>query len=183
MPDYEDFNVVQGLLKDSQEADHDQREQAREAHLFVTKRDGQWEPYWWDINKDKPRYTFDQVTPIIDQISGEIQQADFDIKVKPAGGDASKDVAQVYDGMVRNIENISNASEIFSDAARSMVTSGLDGWRVVQKYVDDDSFDQDLVIEKINNFLDRVWFDANAEKRDKSDARFAFVLQKLSKDP
>ncbi len=182
MPDYEDYHAVQGLLKDSQEADHDEREQAREETLFITKKDGQWEPYWWNANEGKPRYTFDQTGPIVDQIAGELDQADFDIKVKPAGGDATKDIAQIYDGMIRNIENISSASEVFSDAARSMITCGLDGWRVVQKYIDDDSFDQDLVVEKINNFLDRVWFDANSEKRDRSDARFAFVLQKMSKD-
>lgn len=182
MPDYSDYKVVMQLLKEAQEAEQDIREQARECHLFVTKQDGQWEPQWITNTNDKPRYTFDQVTPIIDQIAGEIEQADFDIKVKPAGGEATKDTAMLYDGLIRNIENISNASEVFSDAARSMVTGGLDGWRVVQKYVDDDSFDQDLVIEKINNFLDRVWFDINAEKRDRSDAQCAWVMQKMSKD-
>lgn len=180
--DFKDYKAVMQALKESQEADQDQREQAREAHLFVTKRDGQWEPYWWNINEGKPRYTFDQVGPIVDQIAGEIEQADFDIKVKPAGGEATKDTAILYDGLIRNIENISSASDIFSESARGMITGGIDGWRVVQAYVDDDSFDQDLIIEKINNFVDRVWFDPNSEKRDRSDAEWCVVLQKLSKD-
>jgi len=180
--DYSDHSKVLNMLKASQDADHDMREQAREAHLFVDARDGQWEPQFWNQNSDKPRYTFDLTNPIIDQIAGEMEQADFDITIRPSGGEATKDVAQTLDGLVRNIENISNAKEVFNEAGRSMTTGGLDGWRIVQEHVNDDSFDQDLVIQKINNFVDRVWFDVNSEKRDKSDSRYAFVLQTISKE-
>ena len=51
-----------------------------------------------------------------------------------------------------------------------MVTTGMDAWRVSHKYVDDDSFEQDLFIEKIGNPIDRVWFDPAAEKQNKSDS-------------
>jgi hypothetical protein len=174
--DYTDHSIILNLLTDAQEADHDNREAAREAHLFVDKRDGQWEPYWWSNNAAKPRYTFDMVNPIIDQIAGEIQNADFDIKVSPAGGVANKKTAITLDGIIRNIENISNASHVYGSSARSMITAGLDGWRVSTKYVDDNSFDQDLIIESISNYVDRVWFDPAADKADKSDARYGFVL-------
>ena len=182
MPDFQDHNEIIALLESAQEADHDNREQAREAHLFLDKRDGQWEPFWWNANSGKPRYTFDLSNPIVDQIAGEMEQADFDIKVKPAGGDATKDIAMTFDGLIRNIENISNATSVFGSAGRSMVAAGVDGWRVVQKFVDSDSFDQDLVIEKISNFVDRVWFDPSAEMQDASDAKYCFVLQGVSKD-
>jgi len=177
-----DHDKMINALTEAQKDEHDMREYVREAHLFVNKRDGQWEPDWWNSNSGKPRYTFDLTNPIIDQIAGEMEQADFDIRVKPAGGDATKDIAETYDGLIRNIENISNASEIFNHAGRSMVTGGLDGWRVVQKFVDDDSFDQDLMIETISNFSDRVWFDSSAEKRDRSDARHCWVLQGIGKE-
>lgn len=179
MPDYNDYQAVMALLKEAQEADEDNRERAREAHYFVDKRDGQWEPHWYNANVNKPRYTFDQTSPIVDQVAGEIEQADFDIKVKPAGGDSTKDLAAVYDGLIRNIENISNAKEVFNQAARAMITGGLDGWRIVQKYADACSFDQDIVIEKINNFIDRVWFDVSAENQDMSDANHAWVLNAI----
>lgn len=181
MPSFEDHADVLQLLKDSQEADHDNREKVREANLFVDKRDGQWEPYYWNQNSGKPRYTFDMSSPVVDQIAGEMEQADFNITVRPAGGDATKDLANVYDGLIRNIENISNATHIFNQSGRLMVTGGMDGWRVVQRFVDGNSFDQDLMIEKISNFVDRVWFDASAEMQDRSDAKFCFVLQGLSK--
>ena len=179
---YDDHQSVMNMLSAAQDADHDNRERAREAHLFIDKRDGQWEPYWWNANINKPRYTFDMVCPIVDQVAGEIEQADFDIRVSPAGGNATKDIALTYDGIIRNIENMSNAKEVYSSAARGMIVCGFDAFRVSQKYVDDNSFDQDLCIEKIGNAIDRVWFDPAAERQDKSDSRYAFVLHAVAKD-
>lgn len=178
--DFESHQVVLNLLSSAQEADHDNREKAREAHLFCDKRDGQWEPYWWNNNANKPRYTFDMVNPIVDQVTAEIEQADFDIKVSPMSGEASKETAIVLDGLVRNIEAISRAKDIYINAGRGMATSGLDGWMVSHKYADPQSFDQDLVVEPIANFIDRVWFDPAAYLQDKSDAQYAFLLHAMS---
>lgn len=180
MIDYTDHKQVIALLAKDQEADHDNRERAREAHLFLDKRDGQWEPYWWNANAGKPRYTFDMCNPVVDQIAGEMEQNEFDIEITPKSGDATKETAKLFGGLVRNIEALSGAVDTYNQAGRSMVTGGLDGWRVVQKYVDDDCFDQDLVIEKVANFLDRVWIDSTAEKRDRSDAKHGFVMQGMS---
>ena len=178
---YEDHDHMLKLLKERQESEHDMREQAREAHIFVDKRDGQWEQYWWDKNDGKPRYTFDLCNPIIDQICGDIEERDFDIVVSPAGGDASKDTAEVFDGIIRNIENISGAKHIYNRVAREVVTGGASGWRVLQKYVDDNSFDQDLVLERIGNYLDRVWHGPH-EEPDASDAEYCFVMTGLTKE-
>jgi len=179
---YSDHANVLSMLEKAQGAEHDMREMAREAVLFVTKRDGQWEPFWWNNNANRPRYTFDITSPIVKQITGELSQSDFDIRVSPAGGDATKEVALTYDGLIRNIENISQAKTTYNQAAKGMVVSGIDGWRVKQAFCDDNSFDQDLIIEKINNFIDRVWFDPSAEKQDKSDARWCVVLHAMSRE-
>tara|TARA_R100000808_G_C2155063_1_gene166776 strand:+ start:9217 stop:11487 length:2271 start_codon:yes stop_codon:yes gene_type:complete len=181
---YSDHKKVLDKLSDAQEAEKDLREQAREAHLFVDKRDGQWEPERLNANAngDKPRYTFDMCNPIVDQVVSEIEQADFDIQVNPAGGDGTTAIAATYDGIIRNIEVMSNSKHIYSQSARGMVISGIDGWRVVQKYASDDTFDQDLAIEKIHNFVDRVWFDPSAQEQDKSDAKCCFVLHPISRE-
>ncbi len=178
--DFDSLQSVLNLLSSAQEADHDNREKAREAHLFVDKRDGQWEPYWWTNNVGKPRYTFDQVNPIIDQVTASIELADFDIKVSPMSGPASKETAMVIDGLVRNIEAISRAKDIYVNAGRGMVTTGYDGWMISHKYSDPQSFDQDLVIEPVANFIDRVWFDPASYLQDKSDAQYAFLLHAMS---
>ena len=179
--DYDSHQTVINLMTAAQQADHDNREKARESHLFVDKRDGQWEPYWWNNNAGKPRYTFDMVNPIVDQVTAEIEQSDFDIKVSPQSGPASKETAMVLDGLIRNIESMSRAKEIYINAGRGMATAGYDGWMVSHKYADEESFDQDLVIEPVPNFLDRVWFDPASYRQDKSDAQYAFLLHPVSK--
>lgn len=178
--DFDSHQTILNLLSAAQQADHDNRDKAREAHLFCDKRDGQWEPFWWAKNAKKPRYTFDMVNPIVDQVAAEIEQADFDIKVSPMSGPSSKETAMVIDGLVRNIEAISRAKDIYINAGRGMATAGYDGWMVSHKYSDPQSFDQDLVIEPVANFIDRVWFDPAAYLQDKSDAQYAFLLHAMS---
>ena len=125
--------------------------------------------------------TYDKCTPIRNQIAGEMEQADFDIKVRPAGGDATKESAKLRDGMIRNIENMSNAVEVFNHASRANVTAGIDGCRVVVKFQESDSFDKDLLIEPLANFINRVWFDRASEKQDRSDADFQWDIQAISR--
>ena len=181
---YKEHDYVYELLTKAQNADQDMRDQARECALFLDKRDGQWEPKWLSQakNEKKPRYTFDMVNPIVDQICSEITQAEFDVKIAPAGGSATQSIANTYDGIIRNIETMSDASDVYAESARGMVVGGFDAWRVSQKYIDDDSFEQDLVIEKIGNAIDRVFFDPAAERQDKSDSRYCFVLHAISKE-
>lgn len=179
--DFNEHGDIIIALKEAQEAETDQREASREAHHFVDKRDGQWEPDVIQRMKGRPRYTFDKCNPIIDQITGEIEQADFTIKVRPASGEASEDTADVLSGLIRNICNISNAEHIFNQGARNVVTGGFDAWEVVQDYAEADSFDQDLFIRKIPNAIDRVWFDPGSEMQDRSDAKWAIVLQVLTR--
>lgn len=178
---YEDHKKVLEMLKDSQDADKDNREAAREAHLFIDKRDGQWEPYWWNANSGRPRYTFDMTGPIVDIVSGEMEQAEFAASIVPAGGESTKEDAKLFAGIVRNIEDQSDAVDIYNIASRNMVTAGIDGWKIVQKYIDDDSFEQDLAVEPIANFLDSVWF-GPFKKPDASDAKECFVLEAITKD-
>ena len=177
---FTDHKAVVESLEKIKEADHDMRERARENAAFVRHTAGQWESSWWEAAKDKPRYVFDLVNPIIDQIHGDIGKLDFDIRVSPAGGEATQDDAQLYDGIIRNIENISGARDIYNRATRRMLTSGFAAWRVAQEYVDDNTFDQDLLLKPIHNAIDRVWLGPH-EEADGSDARYGFVLTGVDK--
>ena len=163
------------LMNKAREADSDMRENSREAALFVTKRGGMWEEGVVNNTTDKPRYTFDITNPHVKQVCRVMTKRDYDIRILPAGGDASKENAKTYDGLVRHIEDISDARQRYNRAGKSMVVRGLDGWEVCQKYVDGDSFDQDLVIKSIPNFTDHVWFGHHTEQ-DASDAEIAWKL-------
>jgi len=178
--DYTEYKTATKTLQQAQNADHDNREMVREADHFLNKRDGQWEPDIVTKLNGRPRYTFDMCNPIVDQIAGEMESADFDIRVRPAGGDATKDLAKTYDGLIRNIENLSNAVQVYNQAGRAMVGTGIGGWRIVPDWAQSDSFDQDLFIRPISNFEDRVWFDPGSELQDRSDAEWCHVLHVLT---
>lgn len=173
---FKDHSKVLNEIKKAQEAETDMRQDARDAKLFLNKTDGQWDPYAIEKMEGRYRGTFDMCTPIVDNISGEIEESDFSLKVSPSGGDSSVDVAKTYNGLIRNIRNISNADTIFNEASRSNVVCGFDAWEVVQEYIDGNSFDQDLIIKKIPNALDSVWFDIGSVERDRSDAKWAVKL-------
>lgn len=176
-----DFKDMIKDLGEAQEVEQDNRKKVREADHFVNKRDGQWEPEIIRQLSGKPRYTFDECSPIIDDIMGEIASMDFDIRVTPAGGGATKDVANLMEGIIRNIENMSKAHFMYNAAARIMVGTGFAAWRVVTDFRDSDSFQQDLLIKSIPNAQDSVWFDPNAVEQDMSDAGYGYVLTSLTK--
>lgn len=184
MIDYKSVDVVTKQLEKAQHNQTDQRELARECDTFVTKVNGQWEPSIWSQweSAKRPRYSFDRTTPIIDLIVGELEQNEFAAEVSPSGGEATKEVAEIIDGMVRSIQNKSNAQSIYKKVARKVVTMGFDAIRVKTQYQDSDSFNQELMIEHIPNAIDRVWFDQGSEMQDASDAEWAIVLQGLTKD-
>jgi len=110
-------------LRKAYDLDHENREAVREARLFVSKRDGQWEPEIIKSHGDKPRYSFDKTSPQIDQVAGSMEKSDFVIGIDPNGGGATKDIAEAYDGLIRNIQSISRATAVYNSASREMVTS------------------------------------------------------------
>jgi hypothetical protein len=184
MIDYEDHTEVLNSLAADQGADKDRREKVREVEAFLDKPDGQWEPRI--IKKfdgfNRPRYTFDRCSPVVEAIWGEMAQNDFDIRVRPAGGDATKELAKTFDGIVRNIETISEANQVYTHNGKKIIRSGFGAWRVKQAWVDGDSFNQDLIIENIPNAVDRVWLDQGFEKQTGEDANHINVLQNITLD-
>ena len=169
-------------LSDFQESDLDQRQQARESDRFLLEKDGQWEENVarsLDSQK-RPRYTFDQVTPVVENIMADIEGMEFGSNVKPASGDATKELAKTYEGMVRSIEADCNATDIYRSACRRLIRRGFDAWIVKAKFKNEWSFDQSLVIEPIPNAINRVWVANTSSKPDSSDSDVAYVLTSVS---
>ena len=169
-------------LGDYQESDLDQRQQAREADRFLLDKDGQWEEsIARNIDSQKrPRYTFDHTTPIIESIMSDVEDMEFGSNVKPASGEATKEVALTYEGMVRAIEAESKADSVYRNACRRMIRRGFDAWVVKAKFKDEWSFDQDLVVEAIPNAINRVWTSNTSTEADSSDSEAAYVLTSVS---
>jgi hypothetical protein len=128
----------------------------------------------------RPMQTVNRLPAFIDQIVGDARQNKVAIKVF-AGEDGDVDVAQIYSGLIRSIENRSNADFAYDTALEQSATYGFGAWRIKTQYVDDNSFDQEIVIERIQNSLN-VHFDPSSIQPDYSDAEYAIVVDSISKD-
>jgi hypothetical protein len=181
MLDFGDYKKVLSELEVSQSSSEDMYDEARECQYFLEKKDGQWEPQIIAKLGKRPRYTDDRCNPLVDAIAGEMEQNEYSIKITPTGGKASKDTAETIEGLIKNIENISGATLIYSSVSRSLVGAGLAGFEITQDYIDSDSFDQDLFIKPIEDFQNRVWFDDNSKLQDRSDAKFCWVLDEITR--
>jgi hypothetical protein len=180
--DFTDYDTVINLLPQVQEADRDNRERSRDSIRFLNKKDGQWdEGISQRMGSDRVRMTFDKVNPIIDDKAGDIKNKSFGIVVKPTGGEATKELAKQLNGVIRSIQNVSDAESIYNSAARKLVGSGLAGWEVVHDYIDGDSFDQDLIIRPIQDFVNRVWFVGGGTKPTQEDAPGVFIIDHITK--
>ncbi len=178
------IDSVLEALQTVQDNEKDERDKARECKIFTTKKSGQWEERIWDLwgTLRRPRYTYDKTTPILDAIVGELEQNEFAATVTPAGADSTKETASLLDSLVRSIQNWSDAQFTYKKIARNLTITGFDCCRVVHDRRDSNSFDQDLIINYIQNAIDRVWFDPNSEEQDRSDADWCIILQGFTKE-
>ncbi len=110
------------------------------------------------------------------QIINDARDHEDSVQIRPVGGGATFDAAQVYEGLVRHIEYISNATQAYDTATWHQVFSGIGYWRVVTDYVNEDSFDQDIFIRRIPNPLS-VYLDPDIKEYDGSDARRAIIFE------
>jgi hypothetical protein len=183
MLDYQDHSKVLLAVTDCQDNESDMRENVRECQYFLETKDGQWEPGIIEnmTQSKRPRYTDDRCNPIVDSIAGEMEQNVFAIKVQSTGSTGSKETAETIEGLIRNIENISGASLVYSSVCRALVGSGLGGFEIVQDYIDADTFDQDLFIKPLEDFQNRVWFDEGSIMQDRSDAKWCIVIDEITR--
>ena len=178
---FSDHDVIVRQLESDQHDEKEARDLSREDQHFLHDVDGMWEDDIIAKFGDRPRYTFDMVSHQIDNIAGEIEQNEFQAKVDPLGSGASKDTAKVLNGLIRNIQVASNASRTYQRAGKKMIQIGFDAWRVVSDFESEKSFKQVLKIQKVDNAINRIWFDSNSVEEDRSDARWVFDLRALNK--
>lgn len=175
-----DHSAAVELRAKTQEHEKEARDQAREAAHFITDKWGQWEQTVWDRFSDRPKYQIDLTKPVIDRIAGEIEQMEFGGTVIPSSGEAEEEISETYEGMLRTIDNMSNAQQIYQDAARKIIGPGYDAWLITTDWADADAFEQDILIRKIPNAIDRVWIPGVAEASKLTDLKSGFVDTYLS---
>jgi len=177
-----DWQTVIDLREQAQNDERESRQGAIEEAHFNADEYGHWEDYASKRFEGKPRYQIDLVKPIIDSIAGQIEQQEIGGQVIPVGSDATEEIALTYEKMIRTISNMSDAVGIYSDAARNIVDHAYDAWMVTHDWADVDAFDQDILIEKIPDSVNRVWLLGISAATKPSDIKHGFVDTDLTVD-
>lgn len=129
----------------------------------------------------RPTLTINQIPQHIKQVTNDQQQNRPTGKVIAVNGDADVAVAEIFDGIVRHIEYISDADVSYDTACENQVTIGEGYWRLLTDFTDEDSFDQDIFIRRIRNSFS-VYLDPMIQDPCGSDAKWAFIIEDMSKD-
>lgn len=156
-----------------------QYDAAREDVEFAFTPDSQWDSWMTETRRGRPMYTVNRVRQALKQITNEQRQNRPQAKVRAAeGGDS--DLAEVRQGIIRSIDSQIDAQRAVDTAFLFAVGGGYGVWRINTRYADDGGFDQVIEREEIADPF-TVVFDPAAKKKDRRDARYAFVDTKFAR--
>jgi len=129
----------------------------------------------------RPTLTLNFLPQHIRQVTNDERQNRPVGKVIPASGDASVEVAEVFNGLVRSIQNNpeSPADIAYDTACENQVVHGEGYWRICTDYVDERSFDQEAFLEAIPNSFS-VYMDPTMKKPSGEDAKWAMVTEDMA---
>jgi len=129
----------------------------------------------------RPCLVIPRLQAFIRQVVNEARQNRPAITVVPADSNADVETAKIMSGLIRNIEVSSDADVAYDTAADAAISGGFGYFRINTAYTSDDTFDQDLVIERIADPL-TVFPDPDSDSVDGSDWNCCFVSTVLTKD-
>lgn len=115
------------------------------------------------------------------QIINDAKQNKPGIAVRPTGGSSTSKSAEILESVVRHIEYRSMASTAYDTATAFQVKAGIGYWRISTDYESSDTFDQEILIHRVDDPL-CIYTDPDAKEADKSDMRFAFVFEQVPRD-
>ena len=128
----------------------------------------------------RPCLTINKLPQHVRQVTNEQRQNRPSGKVIPADDKGDVEVAEIFDGMVRHIEYMSDADVAYDTACDNQVTYGEGYVRLLTDYCSDDSFDQDILIGRIRNSFS-VYMDPTIQDPCGSDAKWCFITEDITK--
>jgi hypothetical protein len=128
----------------------------------------------------RPCLTINKLPQHVRQVTNDQRQNRPSGKVIPADDKADIAVAEIFNGMVRHIEYISDADVAYDTACENQVSYGEGYIRILTEYCDDDTFDQDIKIGRIRNSFS-VYMDPTIQDPCGSDAKWCFITEDITK--
>ena len=129
----------------------------------------------------RPCLTINKLPQHVRQVTNEQRQNRPSGKVIPADDNADVQVAEIFNGVVRHIEYMSDADVAYDTACDNQVTYGEGYIRLLTEYCNEESFDQDIKIGRVRNAFS-VYMDPTIQDPCGADAEWCFVTEDILKD-
>jgi hypothetical protein len=129
----------------------------------------------------RPCLTINKLPQHVRQVTNDQRQNRPSGKVIPADDHADIEVADIFNGMVRHIEYISDADVAYDTACENQVSYGEGYIRVLTEYCDENTFDQDIKIGRVRNSFS-VYMDPTIQDPTGADAKWCFITEDVTKD-
>lgn len=173
---------IQDRLAKAITADDENRQLALDDLEFVSLDGAQWPD---DVKAQRladgrPCLTINKMAAFIDQVVGDQRMNRPAIKVIPVDSAGDKEVARILSGWIKHVEQVSKSDVAIDHGFEHAVICGYGALRVVTKYIDGTSFDQDVFIEKVDNALAIYW--GKHLEYDCSDAKYCIIVTDIDRE-
>ena len=172
------FNDIQTALRD-------ERLQCLQDRRFYSLCGAQWEGPLYDQYENKPKFEVNKIMLAVIRIVNEYRNNRITVDYVSKDGSENDKLAEVCDGLYRADEQASVADEAYDNAFEEAVGGGIGAWRLRTVYEDEEDDENDrqrIRFEPIYDADSSVFFDLNAKRQDKSDAKFCFVVTSMTRD-
>ena len=187
--DHDKMATMRSRLQMAQAAYSDSREDELDDLRFMAgSPDNQWQ---WPADvlatrgsvqgqtiNARPCLTINKLPQHVRQVTNEQRQNRPSGKVIPADDNADVQVAEIFNGVVRHIEYMSDADVAYDTACDNQVTYGEGYIRLLTEYCNEESFDQDIRIARVRNAFS-VYMDPTIQDPCGSDAEWCFVTEDI----
>lgn len=173
-----EFDSIQTALRD-------ERLQCLQDRRFYSIAGAQWEGPLGQQFENKPRFEVNKIHLAVIRIINEYRNNRITVNFVSKAGEDREDLADTCASLYRADEQDSTAEEAYDNAFEEAVGGGFGAWRLRTVYEDDEDEDDDrqrVRIEPIFDADSSVFFDLNAKRQDKADARSCYVLTAMTLD-
>ncbi len=163
----------------------DERKQCLDDRRFVSIPGAMWEGPLGAQFENKPKFEVNKVMLSLIRIYNEYRNNRITVDFVPKDGTEGDKTADTCDGLYRADEQDSCAEEAYDNAFEEGTSGGIGAWRLRACYEDEDDDEneyQRIRMEPIYDADTSVFFDLDAKRQNKSDAKFAYVLSSISRD-
>ena len=173
-----EFDNIQTALRD-------ERLQCLQDRRFYSLAGAQWEGPLGTQFENKPRMEVNKIHLAVMRIVNEYRNNRITVDFVSKDGEARDDLADTLDGLYRADEQDSVADEAYDNAFEEAVGGGFGAWRLRTIYEDEEDPEDDrqrIRIEPIFDADSSVFFDLEAKRQDKADAKRCFVITAMTRD-